>query len=359
MANIRSMAELSKDERYMARCIQLALNAEGGTYPNPMVGAVVVCDDVIIGEGWHRRAGEAHAEVNAINSVRDKGMLGRATIYVSLEPCAHQGRTPPCADLIVRMGLRRVVVGCRDTFAKVDGRGIARIREAGIEVTVGVLEEECRWLNRRFFTVQEKGRPYVILKWAETGDGYIGDVRGGRAASLSVSGWEALAREHRRRCTEDGILVGGGTVRADDPMLTPRWVSGPSPRRFVLTKSGEIGAGARVLTDGGGCVVINGVRDGEEGSVKYVRRGLEWGSVAREALGVVGSEGVTSVIVEGGARVLGAFIEEGLWDEAYVYVGDGVLGHEGVRAPRLVGELMDVERVGGCVVRHFRRGGTD
>ncbi len=351
------MSELSNDERYMARCIQLALNGEGGTYPNPLVGAVVVCDGVIIGEGWHRRAGEAHAEVNAINSVCDRGLLGRSTIYVSLEPCAHQGRTPPCADLIVRMGLRRVVVGCRDTFAKVDGRGIAKLRAAGIEVTEGVLEEECRWLNRRFFTVQEKGRPYVILKWAETGDGYIGDVRGGRAVPLLVSGWEALVREHRRRCTEDGILVGGGTVRSDDPVLTPRWVEGPRPRRFVLTRSGEIGGGARVVSDGGGCVVINGVRDGEEGAVRYVRRELEGGGMARAALGVVGGEGVTSLIVEGGSRVLCAFIEEGLWDEAYVYVSDGVLGREGVRAPRLEGELIGVERVGGCVLRRFRRGG--
>ena len=221
-----STMEAANDKLYMRRCIELALNSEGRTYPNPMVGAVVVCDGKIIGEGWHRKAGEPHAEVNAINSVKDQTQLSRSTIYVSLEPCSHYGRTPPCADLIIEKGIPRVVVGCRDSFAKVDGRGIRKLRDAGVDVTVGVMEDECRWLNRRFFTMQEKGRPYVILKWAETADGYMGAIKNGRPAPVAISNAEAFTMSHKQRTTEDGILVGIGTVVSDNPHLTSRLWTG-------------------------------------------------------------------------------------------------------------------------------------
>lgn len=351
MTNI--VTKISNDEAYMRRCIQLALNAEGRTYPNPMVGAVVVCDGRIIGEGWHHRAGEPHAEVNAIRSVADPGLLTRSTIYVSLEPCAHQGRTPPCADLIIRSGIPHVVVGCRDSFAKVDGRGIGKLRDAGVDVRVGVLEDDCRWLNRRFFTVQEKRRPYVILKWAQTADGYIGDIADGQASQLFISGGEAMTIEHRRRATEDAILVGAATVRTDDPTLTTRRVGGGSPLRFILSPNIDIPAGAKVLTDGGRSIVINRLKEAEEGNVKYVRKALEESSIAADALEAVMSEGATSVIVEGGRQTLSAFIGEELWDEAFVYTADKPLGHKGIAAPAISGECVGTNRVGECSVRHL------
>ncbi len=347
-------ANARDDEKYMRRCIQLALNAEGRTYPNPMVGAVVACDGRIIGEGWHHKAGGPHAEVNAIASVRDQRLLTRSTIYVSLEPCAHQGRTPPCADLIISKRIPRVVVGCRDTFAKVDGRGIIKLREAGADVTVGVLKDECRWLNRRFFTIQEKGRPYVILKWARTADGFIGDVVDGRAAPLAVSGAEALTREHRRRTTEDGILVGAGTIRSDNPRLTPRLWQGPAPARLVLAPTLHLPPHAAALTDGGRTVVVNRTVEAEAGAVRYASRPLADGSVARDALDVAKAEGLNSIIVEGGAQTLSTFIAEGLWDEAYVYESDSALGHTGVASPALCPSvLLDATRVGRCTLRHY------
>lgn len=357
MANIVTMTNPANDELFMRRCIQLAQNAEGHTYPNPMVGAVVVCDGVIIGEGWHHKAGEPHAEVNAIRSVADPQLLSRSTIYVSLEPCAHHGRTPPCADLIIRSRIPRVVVGCRDSFAQVDGRGIGKLRDAGIDVTVGVLEKECRWLNRRFFTIQEKKRPYVVLKWAQTADGFIGDVQDGMARQLFISGAEAMTIEHHRRATEDGILVGASTVRVDNPSLTTRRVDGPSPLRFVLSPSLGLPADAKLLTDGGRSVIINRLKDAEEGAVRYVKRELNGDSIAADALSVVMAEGVTSVIVEGGAQTLSAFIKEALWDEAFVYTADAPLGHHGVKAPEFFGECRGTERVGTCSLRHLANDG--
>lgn len=354
MVNIHNPHNFSNDELYMSRCIQLALNAEGRTFPNPMVGAVVVCDGRIIGEGWHHKAGEPHAEVNAIRSVANPDDLTRSTIYVSLEPCAHQGRTPPCADLIVRMRIPRVVVGCGDSFAKVDGRGIAKLREAGIDVTVGVLEDECRWLNRRFFTVQEKKRPYVVLKWAQTADGFMGDIVDGRHSPLSVSGWQALTVEHRRRTTEDAILVGATTVRADNPSLTPRFVDGAAPVRYVLAPNLGIPSDFHVLTDGGRTVVVNRSKSADCGNVKYVARPLVEGSVASDVLSAAMGEGVTSIIVEGGSQTLKTFIDEGLWDEAFVYTGAVSLGHVGVAAPAIFGEEMESYPVGSCLLRHLR-----
>lgn len=354
MANILTPNHLSNDEVFMSRCIQLALNAEGRTYPNPMVGAVVVCDGRIIGEGWHHKAGEPHAEVNAIRSVANPDDLTRSTIYVSLEPCAHQGRTPPCADLIISSRIPRVVVGCRDSFAKVDGRGIAKLREAGIDVTVGVLEDECRWLNRRFFTIQEKKRPYVILKWAQTADGFMGDIVDGRPTPLSVSGWQALTIEHRRRTTEDAILVGAQTVRADNPSLTPRFVDGPAPVRFVLAPNLGIRPDSHILTNGGRTVIVNRSKSADCGNVKYVARPLADGSVASDVLSAALDEGVTSIIVEGGARTLSTFIAEGLWDEAFVYTGSNPLGHVGVAAPSIFGEQMEATNVGSCLLHHLR-----
>ena len=217
----------------MRRCLQLAANGIHGARPNPMVGAVIVANDRIIGEGYHVRCGEGHAEVNAFASVNpeDETLLKDATIYVSLEPCAHYGKTPPCAELIVRKGVKRVVVGCIDPFAKVQGRGVEMIREAGIDVTVGVLEEECQWLNRRFFTYHSKHRPYIILKWAQTANGFIDD----HGKALQISNEQTQMLSHQLRAEEDAILVGHTTDVREHPQLTVRHWYGPNPKRVVLT----------------------------------------------------------------------------------------------------------------------------
>ena len=299
---------------YMRRCLQLASCGMQEARPNPMVGAVIVAQGRIIGEGYHIRCGEAHAEVNAFASVKpaDEHLLAEATIYVSLEPCAHQGRTPPCADLIVRKGVRRVVVGCVDPFAKVQGRGIAILREAGIDVTVGVLEEECRWLNRRFFTFHQHRRPYIILKWAQTADGFLDDH--GKALAISSPFTQRLVHQLRSEC--DVILVGHVTEERERPRLNVRLWSGRDPVKRVLSR------------DYGIEEVIAECRD------------RQW----------------LSLLVEGGRQTLLSFIDAGLWDEIRVETAGMVVG-EGTPAPSIPEKAIPHSREwwDGCMVEWFIR----
>ena len=277
----------------MRRCLQLARCGRQNAKPNPMVGAVIVDPSTgrILGEGYHVRCGEGHAEVNAFASVSvaDEALLGGATMYVSLEPCSHYGKTPPCADLIVRKGVRRVVVGCVDEFAEVQGRGIRRLRDAGIEVTVGVLESECQALNRRFFTYHRLHRPYIILKWAQTANGFIDD----HGSPLQISSVFTQMLSHKMRAEEDAILVGRVTDEREHPQLTVRHWQGPSPRRLVIDHLHPLNM---------------------------------------ESLY---AHGVQSLIVEGGARTLLSFLDDGLWDELRVETNLGLTVSEGTRAPLL------------------------
>ena len=283
---------LTTDERYMQRCLQLAANGIQGARPNPMVGAVIVARDRIIGEGYHVRCGEGHAEVNAFASVRsdDEPLLQEATIYVSLEPCSHYGKTPPCADLIISKGVRRVVVGCVDPFVQVQGRGIQKLRQAGIDVTVGVLEEECRWLNRRFFTYHSKHRPYIILKWAQTANGFIDD----HGKALAISNEETLMVSHRLRAEEDAILVGHTTDVRERPQLTVRHWHGPNPKRLVLTRNRPL---PQLVDD-------------------------------------LYSHNIQSLIVEGGRQTHESFLSAGLWDEIRVETAPLTVT-DGTRAPQM------------------------
>lgn len=284
------------DEKYMRRCLQLAANGIQGARPNPMVGAVIVYEDSIIGEGYHVHCGEGHAEVNAFASVRpeDESLLKDATIYVSLEPCAHYGKTPPCAELIIKKGVKRVVVGCIDPFAKVQGKGIAMIREAGIEVTVGVLEEECRWLNRRFFTYHSKHRPYIILKWAQTANGFIDD----HFKPLIISNEQTQMLSHKLRAEEDAILVGHTTYDREHPQLTVRHWHGPDPMRIVLTHDRPL---PQLMDD-------------------------------------LYQHGIQSLIVEGGRQTHEAFMAAGLWDEIRVETNHALTVTEGTKTPQLPAE---------------------
>ena len=295
------MEQAEIDKKYMRRCIQLALNGRRNAKPNPMVGAVLVCEDRIIGEGYHVRCGEGHAEVNCFASVKpcDEVLLSKSTLYVSLEPCAHFGRTPPCADLVVRKGVHRVVVGCVDPFAKVQGRGIQRMREAGIAVTVGVLEAECKALNRRFFTFHTHRRPYLILKWAQTADGFIDD----HCRPVAISNEFTRMLCHKLRAENDAILMGRVTAERDQPQLNVRdWV-GSDPERIVLSHQTSIGEVLRRLYEAG-----------------------------RQSL-----------IVEGGSRTLQSFLQQGLWDEIRIETAPLTVG-EGTPAPQIPAGARVVQR---------------
>lgn len=291
------------DEKYMRRALELARHGRLDASPNPMVGAVIVVPDGrIIGEGWHRRHGEGHAEVNAVASVADPALLRDATMYVTLEPCSHYGKTPPCASLIIEKGIPRVVVGCLDPFEKVSGRGVNMLREAGVEVITGCLEAECVALNRKFMTAHRLRRPYVTLKWAESADGYIDGRISTPLTSMLV---------HELRATHDAILVGSGTVLADRPRLDTRLFAGRSPLRVILDRRGRTG-----LVSEGDTLVYSDY------------------SELIEVLSDLYSRGVTSLLVEGGADVLRSFMADGLWDAIRIERGAVRLGGN-VKAPGL------------------------
>lgn len=317
----------------MRRCLQIARGGALHASPNPMVGAVIVHEERLIGEGFHVCCGQAHAEVNAIQSVRpgNRDLLKESTLYVSLEPCAHYGRTPPCAELIVKTGIPRVVIGCQDPFSKVAGKGIQILQEAGIAVTVGVLEQECLELNKTFITAQTLQRPFITLKWAVSADGFIGrwreDGESGRTvcAPAALSSSRSLLRVHHLRTFHDAILVGHGTFLSDHPQLTARLWTGPQPVRIVLgrTAEGELPAGFE------GCADIDTLL------VSLHRRGIH------------------SLLVEGGAETLQSFIDRGLWDEAWRELSPTVLG-SGVPGPKMpVGVVRETVRKFGRMVEHF------
>ena len=288
------------DEKYMRRCIQLARNGMQNAKPNPMVGAVIVCDGRIIGEGYHVRCGEGHAEVNALASVKpeDGALLSKSTLYVSLEPCSHYGRTPPCTDLIISKGVPRVVVGCIDPFAKVQGRGIRKLHDAGIDVTVGVLEKECTELNKRFITFNTHHRPYIILKWAQTANGFIDDHF--RPTMISTPFTQMLS--HRLRAENDAILVGRITDERDHPQLNIRNWSGRDPLRLVLSHSTDIPS----------------------------------------LLASLYAQNIQSLIVEGGAKTHQSFLAADLWDEIRVETAP-LTATDGTRAPQLPADIKTVE----------------
>ena len=260
------------DENYMRRALQLARQGAGHTSPNPMVGAVIVASDgIIIGEGWHRKCGEAHAEVNAVASVKDPDLLKDSTIYVTLEPCSHYGKTPPCARLLIERGIPRVVVGCLDPFPAVSGRGVAMLREAGVEVVTGVLEQECRALNRRFLTAHTLGRPWVQLKWAQTADGFIGVPPHLGENPLRMSTPVTMKLMHRERALCDAIVVGAATANIDNPSLTTRYWPGNNPLRVVLSRNLSLAGNLKLLNDGLPTIIYNGLKSEVTGAAEYVK----------------------------------------------------------------------------------------
>lgn len=334
---------VDNDEFYMRRALQLAERGIESAFPNPVVGAVIVYDGKIIGEGYHRCCGEGHAEVNAVDSVEHKELLEKSTIYVTLEPCSHYGKTPPCAKLIIDNRLKRVVVGTLDPFEKVRGRGVKMICDAGIEVEVGVLEKECREINRKFFTAHINRRPYVLLKWAQSKDRLMA-ADGNQSVAISTPETQMLV--HRERAEYGAILVGSGTVKSDNPALTVRKWSGRNPVRVVVSPGNSIPAESALLNDGGKTLVFT-----EKLPVESSRENVEYiqlnnnEPVVNQLLSELYRRNIISLMVEGGAQTLSHFIESGLWDEARVESNESLLIGRGVKAPDLFdGVLTSIEK---------------
>lgn len=319
----------------MSRCLELARLGMGEVAPNPMVGAVIVHDGKIIGEGFHREFGGAHAEVHAINSVVNKELLKEAILYVSLEPCAHYGKTPPCSDLIISSQIPAVVVGSVDPFAQVAGKGIEKMRQAGIEVEIGVLERECLELNRRFFTFHQQKRPYVILKWAQTLDGYL-DVDRSYPELYGKPTWisNELSRRivHRQRTEEAAILIGTRTILKDNPSLTVREWTGKQPVRLVLDRQNRLPDHLHVKDGSVPTVIFTEETIPSQENLEFVRMDFHGDLIAQISRFLYERE-LQSVIVEGGQRLLQSFIDQEAWDEACVYIGHCWFG-KGVRAPQ-------------------------
>jgi diaminohydroxyphosphoribosylaminopyrimidine deaminase/5-amino-6-(5-phosphoribosylamino)uracil reductase len=315
---------------YMQRCLELAQLGKGFTAPNPMVGCVIVKNDLIIGEGYHQEYSKAHAEVNAIQSVFNKNELEGATVYVSLEPCSHFGKTPPCADLLVQSGVKTVVIACRDTNPAVAGRGIDRLKKAGIEVIEGVLEKESRELNKRFFTFHEKQRPYIILKWAQTLDGYLDKARLENETGINwITGEETKSLVHKWRGEEQSILVGRNTIINDNPSLTVREYKGKNPIRIVIDSQLQISGDVNIYSSEAPTIVFNRIRNEKKENVEWVK--IKETST-KNILDELYNRGIISVFVEGGSRTLQYFIIDNVWDEARVIVGNNRFD-EGMKAP--------------------------
>lgn len=318
----------------MARCLQLAKLGESHVAPNPMVGSVIVCNGEIVGEGWHRRFGEPHAEPNAINSVKNAELLQNATLYVNLEPCSHFGKTPPCANLIVKNKIPRVVVGTLDPNPKVSGRGVEILRSAGVEVVVGVLEPECRELNKRFFIFQEQKRPYVLLKWAQTQDGYIDKNRTAPdQKALAISNSITSQLTHKMRSENQSIMVSTNTVLLDNPTLTVRNWTGRNPVRVAIDRQGRIPEKSNLLDGSVPTIVLTEVEKLPKTHVEYVPVKFDGDNPLR-FLEKLYERNIHSVLVEGGAQLLKSFIDSGCWDEANVEVSP-VHVSDGVKAPTL------------------------
>jgi len=312
-------------EKYISRCIDIAKNGLGTTAPNPMVGCVIVHDKKIIGEGFTSPYGEAHAEVNAINSVNDKSLLKYATLYVTLEPCSHFGKTPPCSNLIIEYGIPNVVIGCIDDNKKVAGQGIKKLQEAYCNVTVGVLEKACKEHHKRFFTFHNKKRPYIILKWAETTNGYIAPKQKKEQKPIWISNNYSRQLVHKWRAEEQAILVGTNTVLKDNPSLTTRDWKGKNPIRVVLNRNENLSKDFKVFNNEVETILT------KESSAK---------AICNKLFGA----NINSVIIEGGAKTLQLFIDSNLWDEARVFTGKTTF-KDGVKAPGILGQLVSEEKI--------------
>jgi diaminohydroxyphosphoribosylaminopyrimidine deaminase / 5-amino-6-(5-phosphoribosylamino)uracil reductase len=331
-------------EVYIQRCLEIASKGLGNTAPNPMVGCVIVHNELVIGEGYHQRWGEAHAETNAINSVRQQELLKESVMYVNLEPCSHFGKTPPCTDLIISKGIPHVVIGAVDSNVEVAGKGIAKLRKSGCLVEVGILEEECRFLNRRFFTFHEKKRPYIILKWAQTLDGFIDNDRDGVDCPAPwITNDLARSLVHKWRAEEQSIIVGTNTALKDNPQLNVRDWTGKDPLRIVLDRTLRLPENLNLFDGSVATIVFTEKPDKSRQNIDYIPIDFSK-DVPAQVLEELYGRNIQTLIVEGGAVLLNSFISAGLWDEARVFIGEKVFG-KGIKAPVITEKVAGSEDI--------------
>jgi len=326
---------MQNQEFFMERCLELAKKGMGLVSPNPMVGCVIVYNSEIIGEGFHQKYGEAHAEVNAINSVTDKSLLNKSTLYVNLEPCAHFGKTPPCSSLIIEHKIPKVVIGCVDSFSEVTGKGIEKMKNKDIEVVVGMLEKESRILNKRFFTFHEKNRPYVILKWAESKDGFI--APNNQKEPFWMTSSESKKLVHKWRAEEDAILVGRITAEKDNPFLTVREVKGENPTRIVIDKDLKLFTDLNLFNSDAKTIIFNSIKTKEIGNNYFIR--INSNQLIKNILQELHKQKIQSFIIEGGTITLQSFINAKFWDEARIFTTNKEL-NDGVKSPNIEGEIV-------------------
>lgn len=333
---------MEKDEIYMHRCLQLARKGSGFTTPNPLVGAVIVYENKIIGEGFHKCYGEAHAEVNAINSVKDPALLSKSTMYVSLEPCSHYGKTPPCAELIISKGIPHVVIATLDPNPQVSGRGVRMLKEANIKVDSGILEIEAKDLNYPFFVNQLYNRPYILLKWAQSKDGYIDKIRNPfteeKPARLSNDMTQIIVHKYRSRI--QAILVGTNTAILDNPRLNTRNWFGKNPVRITIDRNGKIPHDSQIFNESAPTIVLTEKNEyiANKSNVKSIQIPNEHITTI-QMLNYLFKNDIYSIMVEGGSRLLTSFISENIWDDAIVETSEQYL-YEGVKAPEIEGEIV-------------------
>ncbi len=343
-----------KHEFYIKRCLQIAKNGIGTSRPNPSVGAVIVFDNKIIGEGFTSTYGGNHAEVNAVNAVKDKSLLKEATIYVTLEPCSHFGKTPPCADLLVKHQIKNVVIGCVDSNSLVSGKGIQRLKNAGVNVIVGVLENECKAYHKRFFTVQNKKRPYVILKWAASKDGFIAPLSKDEQKPVWISNKFSQQLVHKFRSEEHAILVGTNTVIVDNPKLNVRSWTGNNPVRIVLDNSLRVSRDAHIYDESVKTIIIISKEINiSVNSKNLIFEEIDFSKmVAKQICDILQKHQIQSVIIEGGAQTLQTFIDASLWDEAKVFIGETSF-KKGVKGPELSGRIASVINIKNDILKTY------
>jgi len=324
---------MNKDEKYLNHCLLLAKKGIRNVAPNPMVGCIIVHQNKIIGEGYHQKYGEAHAEVNAIHSVKDKSLLKKSTLYVNLEPCSHFGKTPPCTGLIIKHLIPKIVIGCVDTFSEVSGKGITKLQDSGTEVVIGVLEKKSQQLNKRFFTFHNKKRPYIILKWAQTINGFIDINR--EYKNPTIDNWitNAYSKKlvHQWRSEEQAILIGTNTALNDNPQLTVREVEGKNPLRVVLDLNLRLPKNLNIFDKSTPTLIINAQKNELDINLEYAKVSKDL-PLLNQILEELYKRKIQSIIVEGGAQLLNSFIAENLWDEAKIFIGEKEF-KEGLKAP--------------------------
>jgi len=323
---------MSDDEIYMTRSLELAQCGLGYVAPNPLVGSVIVYDGKIIGEGFYQKYGNPHAEVNAIESVADHELLKKSTLYVNLEPCSHWGKTPPCADLIIEKQIPHVVIGCQDIFEEVNGKGIAKLRDAGIKVETGILEKECQEMNRRFFVFNQQRRPYIILKWAQTADEFM--ARDDYSSKWISNPYSRLL-SHKWRAEESAIMVGTYTAIFDNPQLSSRDMKTKNPARIIIDKNGKIPETHHVFDGSQKTIIFTSVLIESKENLDFVQMDFASGNFIEKALNYLWKLGIQSIIVEGGARLLQSFLSKNIWDEARIFTAKDISFGSGIQAPEM------------------------